>query len=316
MGLLLAHAIIGSRVSELDVPSQLSSGRTDSRFTANWGAVANADSHTFQWRLGSSGSITTVENAGMSESVSASRNTTYQWRVRAVGSGAYSDSEYSAWQSVTTLRTPLPTPGSLSDTRDLLYFVANWGSVANASSYTFQWRRGTTGTITTVENAGTSETNTGLTRNTTYQWRVKAVGSGGFSDSAYSAWQSVTTLTIGAVTNLRGSMRYTGSTIITSGSTFGQYVLLGSLSWNAASNADYYTLSWSPSGPTLAGARSPRPTSRTSNTFSGSVSGKRAFTWRMTVTPRRYLSRPQTHAMANDHAGTPVSINVSVAALR
>ena len=66
----------------------------------------------------------------------------------------------------------------------------SWSSVANASSYSLEYKLSTASSWTTKSVSGTSTTFTGVA-GSTYNVRVKAIGSGNYSDSAYSASKSV-----------------------------------------------------------------------------------------------------------------------------
>lgn len=86
------------------------------------------------------------------------------------------------------------TPSGLN-TANITTTSANlsWGAVGNATSYNVQWKTAAGNTWTTTGNlSGTSYSLTGLTANTTYNYRVRANCSG--SSSAYSATASFTTL--------------------------------------------------------------------------------------------------------------------------
>lgn len=203
----------------LTTPSSLSTtGTTETSFTANWGDVSNESGYRFQWRIGQYGSWTTVlksSNATSHTVTGLTAGTAYGWRVQAIGTGAYSNSLYTDDQSVTTTAatiTQLATPSSLSTSGTTSSgFTANWGDVANEDNYTFQWRVGTSGTWTDVSKAAgsTSHSVTGLSASTLHQWRVRANGSGSYSNSSWTSNRTVTTL---ALTPLSAAAAMTGGT--------------------------------------------------------------------------------------------------------
>ena len=92
-----------------------------------------------------------------------------------------------------TQTTQLDTPGSLSSDQVTHNSARiSWGSVSNVTNYTYQYRIGT-GARTTQTTTNTRVTLTGLTASSNYNWRVRANGTGNFSNSAYSGNQNFST---------------------------------------------------------------------------------------------------------------------------
>ena len=219
-------AAINRAVLSTPVPGAASSD-TDTSITVSWAAAANAASYTLQWREGSSGDWTAVANAASPHTVSGlTAGTSYQWRVRANAGagGAFRDSEWSAIQSISTLGK-LSTPTGLSATRTTTSITLSWGAVSGASTYTLQWREGSSGDWTAVSSAISPHAITGLTTFTAYQWRVRADAVGATLASDYTAVQDITTLPIlTAPTNLTPTFSTTTVT----------------LSWDAVTGAARY----------------------------------------------------------------------------
>ena len=92
-----------------------------------------------------------------------------------------------------TQTTQLDTPGSLSSDQVTHNSARiSWGAVSNVTNYTYQYRIGT-GARTTQTTTNTRVTLTGLTASSNYNWRVRANGTGNFSNSGYSTDQNFST---------------------------------------------------------------------------------------------------------------------------
>lgn len=87
----------------------------------------------------------------------------------------------------------------------------SWTNVSNESGYTIE--RGTDGvtygtTVTSPAADATSYTDTGLAAGTTYYYRIKAVGTGRYSDSSYGTSGAVTTYSTGFTSASTSSTSY------------------------------------------------------------------------------------------------------------
>jgi len=124
-------------------------------------------------------------------------NTSYSYRVRATNAGG--DSAYSNTTTATTLPTAPAAPSGLTATAATSTSI-NLTWVRNSTNETgFKIERALgTGAFSQVATAGagaTTYTDTGLTANTSYSYRVRATNSGG--DSAYSNTATATTQAAG-----------------------------------------------------------------------------------------------------------------------
>ena len=158
-----------------------------------------AASYDLQWRAGTQGPWTDVEDLDMAEYelTGLSTNTQYQFRVRSTNLAG--DSDWSAPLTFSTLQFAPNSPTMFASTPANESFVATWVAGAAdpthglATSYDFQWRASGTGAPWPAE-LNVSQTRTevqGLARSTAYEWRVRARNSGGVS--AWSNAQAVTT---------------------------------------------------------------------------------------------------------------------------
>jgi hypothetical protein len=164
-------------------------------WTASSGTVTN-----YQVERATGATSTTFSQVGTPTSNSfndsgLAANTTYRYRVRATNSAG--NSAYSSITNVTTSATQTvpgtpgtPTTSNVTSSSVTLSWTASTGTVTN-----YQIERATGATSTTFTQVGTSTTptftNTGLTANTTYRYRVRATNSAG--NSAYSPIVNVTT---------------------------------------------------------------------------------------------------------------------------
>ncbi|MEJ5244805.1 MAG: T9SS type A sorting domain-containing protein [Bacteroidota bacterium] len=166
--------------------------------TLEWQSVATATGYEVQ--VSTSNTFTTTVYSGTTTNLTQalsglSNNTTYYWRVRALRG-----SEQGPWSAVwsfTTIQQPLtavvlsaPANGANNVT---LTPTLEWQSVATATGYEVQVS--TSNTFTTTVYSGTTTNLTqalsGLSYNTTYYWRVRALR--GTEQGPWSAVWSFTT---------------------------------------------------------------------------------------------------------------------------
>ena len=175
------------------------SGINSTGFTANWAAASGATS--YQLDISKDNFVTFVDGynaktvTGTSQAVTGlTSTTTYQYRVRAVNELGISGN--SASISATTLIPPPTAPTALAATAiSPTGFTANWAAVSSATGYQLDISKDNFATFVEGYDSkpvgGTSQTVTGLTSATPYQYRVRAVNDGGVSGN--SANISVTT---------------------------------------------------------------------------------------------------------------------------
>ena len=171
-------------------------------FTANWGNLQNATS--FRLDVSTSNTFSTFVSGYNNLTVPGyiyqsvtglSPNTTYYYRVRCVN--PYGTSGNSNTITVVTgPNTPTATAAtSLTSTS----FVANWGTITEATSYRLDVSTSNTfsGFVSTYNNLtvnSTSATVSGLAPATTYYFRVRAVNASGTTANS----NVITTLTVSA----------------------------------------------------------------------------------------------------------------------
>ena len=182
---------------KLATPTLSVSTKSKSELNVTVGYVANASGYTLEYATNASftGKKTQTVSAGSFTLNGLNANTTYYVRVKAEGTGRYEDSNWSSTQSAKTLAetTKLATP-SLTVRSNSYRLIVNVGAVANASAYALEYA--TNALFANAESvtmqtffAGTDRILNGLSANTRYYFRVKAVGTGLYADSDWSATQ-------------------------------------------------------------------------------------------------------------------------------
>ncbi|MBR0224460.1 MAG: fibronectin type III domain-containing protein, partial [Thermoguttaceae bacterium] len=252
--------------STLDAPAITTTTASEDRIVVKWSAVENATGYVVEYKKATApDSAWTV----MSTTTATSRtisgldaNTTYDVRIVARGDATWADSEYSATVSVSTkpkALTPLdaPTWKSSSMTADSITVV--WNAVDNASGYVVEYKGPTdTNFAPLPKTNATTLTITGLEPETTYKFRVLAVGDGdNYADSGYGA--------IKAVKTKAGPKRLTAPAITTTTATEDRIVV----KWSAVENATGYVVEYKKATEPDSAWTVMSPTTATSRTISG-----------------------------------------------
>jgi hypothetical protein len=169
---------------------------SSSQINLTWEDNSTGEDHFEIQRKTGSGSFSTITTVGTGvtsySDTGLSPDTTYTYRVRAHAGGV--DSDWSNEDSATTASEPLPPPSNLqttavSDSQIDLTWVDN----SDGEDH-FEIQRRTTGSFSTIATVGTgltSYSDTGLSPNTTYTYRVRAHKDG--VDSAWSNEDAATT---------------------------------------------------------------------------------------------------------------------------
>ena len=192
---------VETQLPVLDSPTGLaSSNRSYTSFDLSWNAVSGADGYvvTLSPADGSvSVSGTSATASGLSE------GTTYTVNVVATGAGAI-DSAPASVQVQTLVHVPLAVPAGLAAVSvSESGFTVSWDTVANAGSYSVSVLDGNDAAAGAVSVSGTSATATGLSADTAYSVKVRALAPSGDSPYLDSDWSDSVTVT----TDLAGGLK-------------------------------------------------------------------------------------------------------------
>ena len=223
--------------------------KSDTTITVAWDAIPNAVRYSLSYRL--TGTTTwTNKNVGTNTNYTVSGlapNTEYDFRLKAIGDETNYKSVYSAVLRAKTDATPTPPVGpqplatpvlSVASKTDTTITVS-WDAVPNADRYSLSYKPASE-TTWTNKNVGTATSYavTGLTPNTKYDFRLKAIGDGVNYKSVYSAILQAQT---DATPTPSGDPIPLATPVLSVASKTDTTI---TVSWNAVPNADRYSLSY------------------------------------------------------------------------
>lgn len=241
-------AVIGSTtiLTAPATPANLTvSNATGSTLDISWDASPDATSYTLQYANSTelplsyttihTGSETSYTHSGLTA------GTTYYYIVYASNTAGNSSTTAAA-EGTTTAPSIPGTPANLtvsnptSSTLDI-----SWDASAGATSYSLSRSTASNGTYTTVyTGANTSYSDTGLSENITYYYKVSASNEGGASSESNAV--SAATVSTWSKTYSSWSHRKEITITETSGSTLTNYQLLLSVPYDSNMNTDFSDL--------------------------------------------------------------------------
>jgi subtilisin family serine protease len=228
--------------------------------TMTWNAISGATSYTLRYRLSGATTWTTTSTTTNSKTLSAlSTNSLYEAQVKAI-CGTVNGSYTASTTFTPTAATVCTTPTNLASSNITASGATlSWTAASGASSYVLNYRVvGASAWSSDISTATNSQSLTGLTAATNYEFQVKTVCSTS-SSSAYATAVTFTTTT--APTSCGIPTALTATNLTATGVT---------MTWNAVSGATSYTLRYR-----LSGATTWTTTSTTTNskTLSGLTTG-------------------------------------------
>ena len=195
---------------QLSAPTLTAEATGSDSVTVTVGEVDNASGYTVEYSTSDNFANATSQDVSVGSTVitGLNANTTYYFRTFAIGTGDYSDSDYSETASATTEKVQLSAPTLTAEAMGSDSVTVTVGEVDNASGYTLEYSTSDDFANATSQDVSAGSTViAGLTAETTYYFRVMALGMGDYSNSDYSETASATTLaepvTADAVVNAR-----------------------------------------------------------------------------------------------------------------
>ena len=198
-----SESIFVTTVIPLNLPGYITSpGKTANTVTLAWNTVSNASGYEIQYKTENAtvwDTWTEITTTAIIDGLTP--NTTYEFQVRALGIGDYTDSDWAPATplTVTTNKAVLaiPTGVTVNAGTTAGTLTVSWNEVGNASGYVIQYAIDATFTIgvktqTVASDTGTTANIESLTPGTLYYVRVMAIGTGDFTDSSYSDSASAT----------------------------------------------------------------------------------------------------------------------------
>lgn len=175
--LLLIWSILSIN-AQCDIPAnRASSNATPISIDLSWDAATGANSYTVFYRvLGATSWISADAPANITTLVGLLSGTTYEWKVQSVCTSGRSSFTIPAILFSTTgpAACATPTTLSVSNVTDVSMLL-NWANVTGAVSYIIFYRKISVSTWTQTTSVNSDKNLTGLTPETQYVWKVRAV---------------------------------------------------------------------------------------------------------------------------------------------
>ena len=218
-----------------NTPTGLAAGTiTYNSASLSWAAVTGATGYNLQWKTNAATTWTTVSNlTGTSYNLTGlAASTTYNFKIQTICSATSSSAYTTAVNFTTTAQTCTVPSGLTASNITASSATVSWTTVTGVIGYNLQWKTNAATAWTTVSNLTTPTYSlTGLTPNTTYNFKVQSICSSTLT-SAYAAAVNFTTATPPPCTSPSG---------LTASAITANTVTLG---WTGVTGAVSYTLQY------------------------------------------------------------------------
>ena len=184
-------------------PENFAAAAGDAQITYTWDAAEDAGSYTIRYRPTSPANAPWVMIEDITDTVylltGLINDTEYEAQILSEGTAGsvFSPLSYSPLVTATPMGPPMApaVPTGLSETATTDSLVLRCNAIANAETYDFRYREGTSGAWTDIADQTIPETTIqNLSPNTLYQWQVRAKNMIGNSDYVPDPPREVTTL--------------------------------------------------------------------------------------------------------------------------
>ncbi len=172
------------------VPSGLTATAGDTQITLAWDNPSNSTITSYQYRIGTSGTWTTITGSSATTTsyivtglTNGTAATIYLRAVNSTGNGLAGNATATPMAAL----NPPSTPTGLTGTPSNNQIALSWTDPSNSTINGYQYRLGTLGSWTTITGSSsttTSYTVTGLTNDTEYTIYLRAVNADGYSPAA------------------------------------------------------------------------------------------------------------------------------------
>jgi uncharacterized protein YxeA len=193
-------------------PSSVSATAASSgSITVSWGSVSGASGYYVYHSTSSGGTYSYVDSTSSTSytDTGLSSNTTYYYKVSAYN--YYGEGSLSSYASATTSGTTPSAPSSVSaSAQSASSITVSWGSVSGASGYYVYRATSSGGTYSLVDStSSTSYTDTGLSSDTIYYYKVSAYNGNGEGSMSDSYGYAATSSSSSSYTNINDNYWYT-----------------------------------------------------------------------------------------------------------
>ncbi|MBQ4079545.1 MAG: fibronectin type III domain-containing protein, partial [Thermoguttaceae bacterium] len=159
---------------------------------------------TYQWyRSKTASNWTAIDGATKKTYKPTADDQGYYLRIVVKGTGSYTGQVVKATaKKIAAPSVKLATPSGFKAEMAADSATLSWSNVANASSYTLEYKESSASTYTVIQNAVSPYVIANLTPGVSYDFRVKAIGSGTYTNSSYATVTAATASSASAASQI------------------------------------------------------------------------------------------------------------------